>query len=590
MVAPLVQFIQWFVLMLLSGAIPNGAISNTRMGTSILSSTPPVAQDIQLSVLLSKRGNSTVHKLQRRLSVAPEGLILRRVPHTSSTRGMFSAQMLCVILLAAECLVVHTSLTISRNVDELGGSTTSIVTEALKIAWRGNAYPAMLSMLFLACQLSMMSDTGSVDDPPAAVWVGMVVVTSAVSLNYLWIALLPLCVKLPAGASLSEVVGEPYEVHPTVTSLEFKAKFLGVSASLMQVLLVCFIYGGVCCVIAGMFVYTMTELRSPMAVELRCVIGLVPLHMGLQLLLWLLRMLSEVQAHTVSWLTEYLRNALAGASFAGDVLEAAPTSAALFLALRLRAWQLNSPYGPTMWWGQHCVIANTVLLYLGAVAAVYIGSTGKHTEVDSREHEHIHVTWRGGHIVGRTIFTVYYLCLVGVMVSVLMLRGPHGMNPGLPPTLMGVLGLSGLFFAVRGLRQLTRFFLVIAAALGQDLGDNLKAFYICLNSAALGVSICPALCAVFLGCWMRAILLTQLRGSPQAWVQDWIIYSAGNGKQLVSTCSGLDLVPCSSLTGFWTTRNGFQFKWWSPLPRMFVHLLGIVPSRPSTPIRSPLHG
>jgi len=507
------RFVTGFLIVLLWGAtllcgIPNTGAKGAHIGTYCDDDDDMSLGLFQISVLLPSRSLR---------SIAPESLSQSRIWDMDFARGTTSTSVLCVIVLAAESLAFHTLLSVSRNVDELGGSTASITTETLKVAWRFNAYPAMLSMLFLACRMSLISHAGNLGHPPLAVRVGMIVVTSAVSLQYLWVALLPLCLELPGMARLSELVGEPYQVHPSIMSLTFKATCLKICALSMQILLACSIYGGVCSVITGMALST-----SRMSLEFFCVICLVPLHMSVQLLLWLLRMWSDVRAKPVSGHTEYVRSALAGVSAASSVVERAPVSAALFVAFRLRTWQLESD-GPATLWGQRSAAAVVGSLYLETAVAAYVAATGESMEVDLEEHESIHAAGLGAHIAGGAAAAVGYLGVVGIMICMFLVRGQDGMNPALSPAVRSVFILSVLFFAVRGLHCLAHMILVLRTAFRYDFGDNLKALYMCLKSAAVGVSICPALCAVFLGARMRALFLTDRTGSPQAWAQDCMV-------------------------------------------------------------------
>merc|ERR1719335_1495482 len=134
----------------------------------------------------------------------------------------------------------------------------------------------------------------------------------------------------------------------------------------LQVVSMFLIYGGVFGVIVGIITFPAQSTKISAAVQ--CTVLLSILYFLSCFLLWLSRALPVSEGQ------EAFKNAALAMS---AVVRKAPMFSVLFLASRMRALQLNPPYGMPPFWMQCCFYGITAFVYMEAFVGAYVGLSGE---------------------------------------------------------------------------------------------------------------------------------------------------------------------------------------------------------------------
>lgn len=101
-----------------------------------------------------------------------------------------------------------------------------------------------------------------------------------------------------------------------------------------------------------------------------------------------------------------------------------------------------------------------------------------------------------------------------VIISVLIIEAPHGMpTPPVSPAMQCVMNLTCQYFAVYMMFFMAQTFSQLTGRANKRVMDTLSA-------ATKSVIFCPMLSILFVGARMRALQLSQQKGSPQCHAQD----------------------------------------------------------------------
>merc|ERR1719247_3261996 len=208
---------------------------------------------------------------------------------------------------------------------------------------------------------------------------------------------------------------------------------------------------------------------------------------------------------------------------AADTLGMAPMLCALFLAARMRALQMDPLHGHPQKWAQNCFYACSVALVVQACIAVVVPlllngkvAKGKYEgdmSVDVAEPESM--ASKAMTAVRFLIMLSLYLGAIAVVCSVFTIQHPEGkeLTPPLSPTMQCVLNLSFQYFLIYALLWV---FITAEDFMGVDLSSVKDA----VDSAKSTVQFAPMLAVLFIATRMRALQMTDNKGSPQGWVQD----------------------------------------------------------------------
>jgi len=214
--------------------------------------------------------------------------------------------------------------------------------------------------------------------------------------------------------------------------------------------------------------------------------------------------------------------------------------AILFLAARMRALQHD---GQPQAWAQNCMYAATAAMCMTTVLAIVVPlvlggsyeSTGEKKFVVPNQS------------LGQVLILIRFLCMlgfyggvVGVIYSIFVFEAPAGPDATLPvsPTVQCVVNLTCQFFFVY-------LVLIVCMTISEVSGGKYRLetyrFYAAVDACKATLGFAPMLAILFVTTRMYALLITDKKGAPQAWVQDGMY---------MATWSLLISFLCCLLTGF----------------------------------------
>merc|ERR1719272_341607 len=201
--------------------------------------------------------------------------------------------------------------------------------------------------------------------------------------------------------------------------------------------------------------------------------------------------------------------------------------AILFLAARMRALQHD---GQPQTWAQDCMFAATGAMcattLLAIIVPLVLGGTQTTNEATGE------VTFEVPNpSLGYAMIALRFLCMlgfyggvVGVIYSIFTFEAPAGPAATLPvsPTVQCVVNLTCQFFCVYFMVQAM---LTISEVSGGKIAMEQYKIFAAINSAKTTLAFAPMLSILFVTTRMYALLITDKKGAPQAWVQDAMFMS-----------------------------------------------------------------
>jgi len=457
-----------------------------------------------------------------------------------------SVTLICVMCLTIASLLVYTALSISRNRDELSATfTPSTITQTLTIASRVANFAPMLCMLFVACRMYILATTEGLGEPPAWAKACMCTAVAGVALQFLVVICLPAFSKTaaqedaaydmtegamaaylathsnaaaPADAkkvpatdaqpeqTLIEATGEYTDVHPDFSDIECRegASSMKYVFWNVQILSLVLLYGsiiGVC-----VCILTFPAQTTKVSPAIICTITLAKLYFIVCLLLWIAGAMPQ---------SDFQEQCKRAALSMSGVTKKAPMFAVLFLASRMRALNLDPPYGMPPFWMQCCFYGITGLVCLETVGAAMVGFTGDMKKayygvyIFTCDRPFFHYI---EHIPAMTS----YLLLIPVIYGVTLMSAADGHPAPLSTTLRCVVWFQGLYFSVMFLQSM---FLFSEEANKVDRPMRRDAAV----AAGISLSLAPLLSILFVATRMRALQITQQQGAPPGWAQDCML-------------------------------------------------------------------
>jgi len=207
---------------------------------------------------------------------------------------------------------------------------------------------------------------------------------------------------------------------------------------------------------------------------------------------------------------------------AATTVEFAPMLSILFLAARMRALQHD---GQPQKWAQDCMFAATYAMctttMLSILVPVVMGGSQK-TDPITKE-----TTFEVPNpTLGYILVALRFICMlgfyggaVGVAYSIFVFEAPAGPEATLPvsPTVHCVVNLTCQFFFVY-------FMVTVMNTVSEGSGGAIPLeqyrIYAAIQSAQSTLAFAPMLSILFVTTRMYALLITDKKGAPQAWVQD----------------------------------------------------------------------
>merc|ERR1740117_2242617 len=208
-------------------------------------------------------------------------------------------------------------------------------------------------------------------------------------------------------------------------------------------------------------------------------------------------------------------------------VEFAPILAILFLAARMRALQHD---GQPQAWAQNCMYYSTFAMCMTTVLAIAVplamGGTMRTNPITKESKFEV-----PNPMLGYALVALRYICMlgfyggaIGVAYSIFTFEAPGGPNATLPvsPTVQCVVNLTCQFFFVYFMVQAM---LTISELTGGAVPLEQWKLFAAIDSAKSTLAFAPMLSILFVTTRMYALLLTDKKGAPQAWVQDGMFMS-----------------------------------------------------------------
>merc|ERR1719321_2086949 len=280
------------------------------------------------------------------------------------------------------------------------------------------------------------------------------------------------------------------------------------------------LYGGLAGVIVGICTYLppgatdLSKLPAP-APAVMCTMILAVLFFCTQLVIAVCRSYTEFTG------VEFPK--VVGMMHAGStIVEFAPMLSILFLAARMRALQHDSQ---PQAWAQNCMYFSTFAMCLTTLLAIAVplvmGGEMKTNPVTKES------TFEAPNpTLGYVLVAVRFICMlsfyggaVGVIYSIFTFEAPGGPAATLPvsPAVQCVVNLTCQFFFVYFM--VTAMLTVSEVSNGAVEMDKWKLFA-AIDSTKATLAFAPMLSILFVTTRMYALLITDKKGAPQAWVQD----------------------------------------------------------------------
>merc|ERR1719335_417079 len=427
--------------------------------------------------------------------------------------------MECILNLTLQYIVIYTALGICRTVLDFQGvaHSSSSAQRALKAASETMFYAPMVCMLFVGFRMRVLQLTKGTGNPPEYVQIAMRSVAYSILANTLVVLLIPVF-------SSSEVeLEETGEVKTKTEGNPFESPVIAFIFNVLRYLIVLGLYAGVGVVVYGLYVF-----EPPSSVWEGPVPSVSPAVNCTTILTSTFFMIYFLQAVSRTY-SQYVGGNTFVGKFeevmhrAADTLGMAPMLCALFLAARMRALQMDPLHGHPQKWAQNCFYACSIALVLQTIVSVTIpyllnGDVKKgRMEGDMEYDVGPAESWtaKGMTAFRFIIMLSVYASATAVVCSVFTIQHPDGkeQTPPLSPTMQCVLNLSFQYFLIYGLLWV---FITVEDFTSFDLAFVKDA----VESAKSTVQFAPMLAVLFIATRMRALQMTDNKGSPQGWVQD----------------------------------------------------------------------
>jgi len=448
-------------------------------------------------------GSTHLAELKATLPI-PEGPEVFPVPTTSR----------CIVIMCCQYMVIYTALAICRTYQEFTGTGKGAVEAGLRSAAQTLTYGPMLCCLFIACRMRVEFLSDGKDQPQIWVQNCMYALTFAVLASTLLVLFLPFV----TGKPLPLKEGTCDLEMPVATEGESKMGFYVITTA--RYLIMLGLYGGLAGVIVGINIYLppgATDLNDlpPPAPAVMCTMILAVFFFAIQLVIAICRSYAEFTG------TEFPKT-VGVMNAAATTVEFAPMLSILFLSARMRALQHD---GQPQKWAQDCMFAATYAMCtttaLSILVPVVMGGTMKTDPITKEKTFDV-----PNPTMGYALVALRFLCMlgfyggaVGVAYSIFVFEAPAGPDATLPvsPTVHCVVNLTCQFFFVY-------FMMTVMLTISELSGGKLRLeeyrIFAAIQSAQATLAFAPMLSILFVTTRMYALLITNKKGAPQAWVQD----------------------------------------------------------------------
>jgi len=477
--------------------------------------------------------------------------------------------MQCVISLTIQFMIVYTALAICRMAaDSFGLKYDNVpIQKILQTATLTVAFAPMLAILFLAYRMRVNQLTKNKGDPPDWAKVCMFFCTYAVLLMTLCVCVIPLFT--------GEVMGvDPKTGQIPEDAEPFKMQALAIAFTALKYIILLMLYVGALGVVYAICTFEPPKgmwpegKKFPVAPAVQCTMILACQYFivygGMQIArTW--TQFTGIAANFTSKVENALMTATASMNFA-------PMLAVLFIGARMRALNMDPVNGNPQKWAQNCFFMCTYALlaqtcFSVAVPLVLQGEvkTGK-CEGDM---EYTVENKMFGTIlaIGRYVMMIcLYIGAGCVIYSIFTITHPKGPEYTIPisPTMQCVINLTFQFFFVY-------IWIWAAITVKEFTGFEWALLTQTMENCKGVVMFCPMLAILFVGTRMRALMLTDSKGSPQGWCQDGMYMATWS---LLIQFVMVLVTPCATGVPAHVDEDG-NIKWEPENPILFYCVVAI---------------
>jgi len=434
-----------------------------------------------------------------------------------TSQGVTTA-MQCVISLTIQFMIVYTALAICRMAaDGYGLKYDNVpIQKILQTATLTVAFAPMLAILFLAYRMRVNQLTKNKGDPPDWAKVCMYFCTYAVLLMTLVVCVIPLFTG--ETISVDPKTGQiPDDVEP------FKSQACAIAFTALKYIILIMLYLGAIGVVYGIITFvppagTWPEGKKfPVAPAVQCTMILAAqffiVYSGIQIARsW--TQFTGIAPNFTSKVENALMTATASMNFA-------PMLAVLFIGARMRALNMDPVNGNPQKWAQNCFFMCTYALlaqtcFSVAVPLVLQGEVKKGKCEGDMEYTVDNKLFGTVLAIGRYVMMIcLYIGAGCVIYSIFTIEHPKGPEYTIPisPTMQCVINLTFQFFFVY-------IWIWAAITVKEFTGFEWALMTQTMENCKGVVMFCPMLAILFVGTRMRALMLTDSKGSPQGWCQD----------------------------------------------------------------------
>merc|ERR1719463_511680 len=435
---------------------------------------------------------------------------------------MVCMPMKCILSLTLQYFVIYTALGIFRSVLDFQGvaHSQSALANALKHATDTMFYAPMVCMLFIGFRMRVLQLSKGQGAPQDYVQFAMQAVTYSILANTVLVLVVPLITTTDLETEKTGEMKIDSKTNP------FESPVLQAVFNVLRYITTLGLYVGFGTVLVGLFRYKPEDTSGVDATRLAhlspavgCTVMLSCAFFTIYFLLAVSRTYSQVSGGSNTFQSKFELTM----TRAADTLGMAPMLCALFLAARMRALQMDPVSGNPQRWAQNCFWYCSGALILQTIVSVTIpyllnGDVKKgRMEGDMEYDVGPAESWtaKGMTAFRFIIMLSVYASATAVVCSVFTIQHPDGkeQTPPLSPTMQCVLNLSFQYFLIYGLLWV---FITVEDFTSFDLAFIKDA----VESAKSTVQFAPMLAVLFIATRMRALQMTDNKGSPQGWVQD----------------------------------------------------------------------
>lgn len=427
----------------------------------------------------------------------------------------------CIVIMVCQYMIIYTALAVCRTYHEFSETAKGSVEAGLKAASQTLTYAPMLCVLFIACRMRVEFLSGGKDEPQIWVQNCMYALTFSVLATTLMVLFVPCAIGKPLPLKEGTCDLEQPQRDP-----EGRDMVTFWALTIVRYAILLGLYCGLIGVVVGIHIYlppgaTDVSKIPPPAPAVQCTMILAVVFFAIQLVIAFCRSYTEFTGKEFPRLVGVIHGAANTAEFA-------PMLSIVFLAARMRALQHD---GQPQKWAQDCMYVATFAMCATTFLAICVplvlgGQTtldqkgGRDVQPEANNEANPNV--KLGYCLLATRFVcmlAFYGGVVAVIVSILVFEAPAGPEATEPvsPTVQCVINLASQFFFVYTV-------LIVCHTVSEVSGGRIPLdrykFYSAIDQTKATLAFAPMLSILFVATRMYALLITDKKGAPQAWVQD----------------------------------------------------------------------